>query len=521
MKSRTLQLSLLLCIIYCFLAIRVTEKADNFDRIIRTDAVGYYTWLPAVLKFQDPDFRFCDTVYESSGAFSKGYFKGIIVQVGENQTMNKYPPGCAIVSIPFYSIAYLVGILKEETNGYERHFQIAWLLSAMFWVCIGIFFLFRIAGINSGNNTLSFLLISGVVFGTNLFQYTTFDIGYSHAFTFGALSGLIFFLTRSSNLDWVYASVFAGIVFLIRPFNIVFLPVALFFTMNYWWEDLQQSPQKVMKPALVFIAFIGLYLLSNYWQTGEAFIYSYGNERFDFSKPHFFDFLFGYKVGAFIYSPLSLIYLVAGSLLLMVKRNWLLLSVLIFSFFGISWILSCWSDWTFGCTLGCRPLVDFMPFLLFPLLTAGFTLHWKSFGPSLMIIGLGIWYNQILHYQYRIGILNWCNMDKEKFWDVFLKTNSDYAFYTSGDWDFSKKKNNVFLDTFSADTTHFKFDHYGYNASLLTIDSIRTTTRRQLRIKMTCEAKFHANRGENMMSVYINTMDGVYHDYMNKFVKKM
>ena len=53
--------------------------------------------------------------------------------------------------------------------------------------------------------------------------------------------------------------------------------------------------------------------------TGYFWVYSYGEEGFNFGSPHFIDILFSYKKGLFLYTPIYLIALLG--LYFMYKKN--------------------------------------------------------------------------------------------------------------------------------------------------------------------------------------------------------
>jgi hypothetical protein len=56
----------------------------------------------------------------------------------------------------------------------------------------------------------------------------------------------------------------------------------------------------------------------------------------------------------------------------------------------------------------------------------------------LLFTSIGIKYNLIVHHQFFENIINWCEMDKERFQMVFLKTHEAYKYATSPFWDFSR-----------------------------------------------------------------------------------
>ena len=58
---------------------------------------------------------------------------------------------------------------------------------------------------------------------------------------------------------------------------------------------------------ILFILTISIQLTIYKFSTGSFFLYSYVGEGFQFLHPHMIDFLFSYKKGALLYTPLLLV----------------------------------------------------------------------------------------------------------------------------------------------------------------------------------------------------------------------
>ncbi|MBI1305643.1 MAG: hypothetical protein GC181_03400 [Bacteroidetes bacterium] len=512
----------MILITFAYVSIRIVLKNDLAKHAVHADAAGYYSWLPAIFIYSDSQFAFCDSVAVSKGFYPTGSFSNIIIPVSDGSTMNKYAPGCALVSIPFFGVAHGISTLKGANSGFEFPYQFAWFLSSVFWVCAGIWFLFRLGSLTKKPVLIPLLVASGVVFGTNLFHYATFDAGYSHAFTFGWICIAYYYAFAFRIAGKVSALNFlalaCGVLVLIRPFNIVLIPTVLIFIP--WKTILQEKPKTLLIPGFIFSGFIFLYALSNYWQTGRFIIYSYGRETFDFANSHFIKFLFGFEIGAFIYSPLFLI-LIALSLYAASKSKSALLWLSSFVFFiSISWLLSTWQTWLFGCTLGNRPLADWIMVFGCPLIAfwpVGIRKNMFVYMVWIPATLAGIAYSQILCFQYRNNILDWCAMNYEKFSDVFLQTNLDYAYYTSSGWDFS----NTLEDSVVFETTvdSLLTIQGPYNHTLLSFEGLKMDSTKSYRFLFTCEVKFIDKKADNQLVAFINNGKD-YLDFQRKFIKK-
>jgi hypothetical protein len=95
-----------------------------------------------------------------------------------------------------------------------------------------------------------------------------------------------------------------------------------------------------------------------------------------------------------------------------------------FSF--LTYVLSSWWSWQYGASYGLRAYIDYYAIFFIPF---AFLLNNLRFGTKTMIValaGLTIPLNFIQTYQYKNYILHWSGMNKEKYWQVFLKTDKKY-----------------------------------------------------------------------------------------------
>ena len=153
-------------------------------------------------------------------------------------------------------------------------------------------------------------------------------------------------------------------------------------------------------------------------QTGSFFVYSYGDEGFNFGSPQIINFLFSYKKGLFLYTPICLISLLGFAFIL---RNKFKFITLLSFLFLVVYILSSWWMWYYGGSFSSRVMVDFLPFfaILLGLLLQGISktyLRRICFTVCFLLIML----NQIQTLQYRYYIIHWSNMNKESYWNTFL-----------------------------------------------------------------------------------------------------
>jgi hypothetical protein len=150
------------------------------------------------------------------------------------------------------------------------------------------------------------------------------------------------------------------------------------------------------------------------------FVYSYGEETFDFWHPHFFDILFSYKKGLFLYTPLFLLSLI-GLFPLWKNAKFAFYAWLGFFIF-FTYLVSSWWCWYYGGSFSSRVYVEMIPLFML-ILGIGLDYFRKKTTKIVLTttIFLLIVLCQIQTYQYRYYIIHWADMTEEKYWDVFLK----------------------------------------------------------------------------------------------------
>jgi hypothetical protein len=148
------------------------------------------------------------------------------------------------------------------------------------------------------------------------------------------------------------------------------------------------------------------------------------NENFNFLQPELFNFLLSYRKGLWIYTPIAFLALL-GLLPLFKKSSFvgLAVSTAIFIYY---YVLSSWWMWFYGGSFGMRAAIDAFPLLI--ILLAHFIqfLSPKIRIPFALLLLACLTLNLIQTYQYTHWILPWDNMNKEKYWKIFLQTSNDY-----------------------------------------------------------------------------------------------
>lgn len=406
---------------------KVNWKDGQWQHVLEADAKGYYAYLPAILIYHDLNFDFFDSIekketnplYYDYRAFSNGKF------------IDKYYIGTAICISPFYLIAQVINyFIFQDSTGYGYIYIVLLTIATCFYTALGLFFLKKILFLYSSNKLSIIITLGLILLGTNLFYYSIGEPGFSHAYSFCFFSIFIFLtLNFFKNLDKNYllwSALVLGLIILIRPVNALII-----FSIPF----LSGSKEKLVEVLNLLVSNFGLLskviglvllfpliqLIIYKIQTGEFTVYSYGEEGFNFSQPEFFSFLFSYKKGFFLYTPLALIALIGlfnKSLSIFQK-----ISFTLFIFFVI-YILSSWWMWYYGGSFSSRVMVEYLPFFgISLLLLIEFNcnrLYKVIIYTTLLLLML---LNQIQTLQYRYYIIHWSEMTKHKYWEVFLDLN--------------------------------------------------------------------------------------------------
>ncbi len=158
---------------------------------------------------------------------------------------------------------------------------------------------------------------------------------------------------------------------------------------------------------------------------GHFLLYSYQGEGFHFLHPQFINILFSYRKGLFVYTPILFLSL-AGLIRMAFQRKYYQVFTWLLFFLLITYLLSSWHSWDYGASYGSRVFIDYYSvfFILLALLINEIPKILKTGIILLSVLTIPV--NLIQGYQYKAYILHWTDMNKEKYWEVFLKTGKRY-----------------------------------------------------------------------------------------------
>ncbi len=423
-------------IIIIIIIYNVYEKGwDKDNRIIASDVMGYYLYLPAVVIHKDVTLEF---ISENPKKFlNKIWFL-------KSPTGNKviqFTAGMSILYSPFFLMAHVSAPwFGYIADGYTPPYKIALLISCLFYFGLGLCFLRKIL-IKYFSAIVTSITLLSLAIGTNLLYYVTYEAPMSHAYSFSLiiifLYLLIGWLEKPGYGKTILLGLVTGMIVLIRPTNIIVIFLFFLWGIVSWKSFvrrigflLRYYKQILLMILAFFIVWIPQFL---YWKAiSDSYLYfSYGDRAwFFFNDPQVINVLFSYRKGWLLYTPIMVFSLI-GIPFLLKKHKRSFLPILIFLLLNI-YIISSWWDWWYGGSFGLRAFIDSYGILAIPF--ASFT-DWvisrKLFLKILFLtlFALLLFFNLFQIAQYRHGAIHFASMTKQAYWETFGKKTPTDAFY--------------------------------------------------------------------------------------------
>lgn len=391
---------------------------------INSDVIEYYSFVTAVFECKDLSFTTgCPNVYFTNTS-------------EEGKKVNKRSIGMAIMYLPWYGLSQLharIGGIHDD--GYSKATE-TWLIAGI-WIyfLIGMYFLgLSLAKFIPIRSIWALLII--LLTGTNLIWYTNGEVLFTHAVNFMWVSILIYFTIRYHSEQKqryvVYMAIALGMLAIIRPNNLIFVLIPLLY--NIYDKPSLKTKLDLLKMhwGHLFLAASIIFLIAVpqllYWKyaSGHWIYYSYQGEKFYWSRPKLMEFLFSFRKGWLIYTPI-MIFSILGILKLpeaIKPFKWMLL-ILVPMFVYIS---SCWWAWSYGGCFGMRPMVDLYPLLAFPMVFIFYSTKWLKVLVVVPLLTAFIGLNYFQAWQYSKGILHYDQMNFNVYKSIWFKTKypADY-----------------------------------------------------------------------------------------------
>jgi hypothetical protein len=421
-KYHSLPVYTIILIIASLLLVDFNLKLYNQEeRVICYDVIEYYSYLPATFVYKDISLQFKDN-------FAGKFWPLTTPNGGKVIRMNM---GLSILYSPFFlTTHYLIPKNGFTPNGFTPPYKLALLLSSIFYLSIGLFFLWKILRLYFSPLIIS-LTFLGITFGTNLFYYASMEAPLSHTYSF-CLFGLFIWYTMAwhhsaSIKKAVIVGLLFGLISLVRVSNAIIILFFIFWNLHSKQDikkRLKLYKQHSLKIALMAVCVIAVWIPQLvYWKyiTGNWFYYTYGKEHFFFNNPQILNGLFSFRKGWLLYTPLMALPFVSFYWMYKTNRGWFL-PITIYIFVQI-YVLTSWWTWWYGGSFGQRPMIESYAVLAFPL-----ALFLKKMLSKIKIIRystltlyiLLILFSLFETAQYHYGSIHWDSMSRKAYQDSFM-----------------------------------------------------------------------------------------------------
>lgn len=428
-------------------------KQPNYRHAITSDGTGYYAYLPQHFIYRTSNFEFDSVIhkdYPTHNFFSMlGKHKG--------KTVDKYPIGTAIFNAPFFLSAHLYATLssKYPADGYSLPYEKMIFYGGLFYLLVGLFFIYCTFQLYSIPKWISVLVLSFLFFGTNLSYYVVSEPSLSHIISFFLIAVFLFiskkYTSERNNYQLLLIFTLLGFITITRATNFLVVLIVPFLFSDWKtfvaaFKELIFAKRKLfIVGMLLFIACVMIQYANTYHQIGIWSINNYTDEKFDYLfNPQIVNVLFSYRKGFFIYTPFFVLFPI--SLAVIFKRHSYLVIGICFFFACFVYIMASWWCWYYGGSYGMRPMIDVYPILVLPIMLMMQQLsNWIKILVFLFLSAC-IYYTSVQSYQMQTGILHYEHMNKERFWQVFLKKDDRFK------WIFYQEDLSFNTDS---------FNHYG------------------------------------------------------------
>jgi hypothetical protein len=392
-------------------------------KVTTWDALGYYMYLPGVFIYKDVTalkwFPAIDQKYQVSGGW---VYQANIYKNGNY--VFKYLGGVAILEAPFFFIGHCIAkTFNYSADGFSPPYQYAIAFGVLFY-CLLALFLLRSILLRYFSDLTTAITLLLLILATNIIQYVAIDSAQSHGFIFPLYVLILYFTIKWHEKPTLFKAAAIGYIIglaaISRPTEAIMLFIPLLWGIQTKEaarekRNLVKQNKKHIGFALLF-AFIGVLPQLIYWQIATGFfVYDVGS-KWTFLNP-FFRVLFGWEKGWFIYTPITIFFIVG---MFYLKPYPFKKSVLWFCILNIYIIIS-WFDWRYGGSYSTRALSQSYPIFALPL--AAFIEYvnlkkWRFLFYTLGLYLIGVNLFQIV--QYNKTILHYDNMNRSYYARIYL-----------------------------------------------------------------------------------------------------
>lgn len=305
----------------------------------------YYFWLPSVVI--DGDLDFTNQLEQATTLHAGVRDDALSARTDTGFVINKYPPGWAIGSLPFFLLAHVFG--PENATGFEPLYLLAVWLGQLLYAAAGLWLASRLVARYFPTTAVPAILVIWLASPLIYYQTARLSMSHSQVFVLAVIAFWSALRIRDGNAParlWALLGFAAAMLVVTRNVALIYLamPAAV----------IAPHLRSVRSIAALFAgAFVPAALQLVAWRIlfGTWVAYTYGGERVDFSQLHLLEVLFSPRHGWFYWHPLLLPAIAAFAV-----WGWARLE-------GLTWLASlliivlvnaAWPTWWLGSSFGYR-----------------------------------------------------------------------------------------------------------------------------------------------------------------------
>jgi hypothetical protein len=412
-----------------FFSVWLAGNLGAYDQqSIHDDLISYHAYAPALFIKKDLKLNF----YKDSVDYYADRGMYWAVKQGNGDPVIKTTCGQEIMYLPFTAGVFVYYAGKNAT-GYEIPFSSAICISTLVYFLLSLIIIKKILEHFSFSKRSIALTILCLGIGTNVLSFTTAYLGTPHTNDFFLLSCLMYLLIKWNETPKIKSCILIGVCFgllvLIRPTNIIFGLLILLYgvvSKNSLKEHLKflfANRKQVLLIAITSLLTFSPQLF--YWKyvTGNWLYFSYVGEQFFYSDPHLIEYVFGFRKGWLIYSPLLILALTGLFFKSKTGNKFFTATILIVVI--LVYLNSSWWCWWFGGGFGARSMIE-----VYPLLAIGFCNFFEQIRPKKIKLTLAVSFLifMILHnikssYLGRTNKIHYDSMTFKAYKYLFFKVN--------------------------------------------------------------------------------------------------
>jgi hypothetical protein len=404
--------------------------------ILTWDVFGYYLYLPAKYIYHDLSLSNQEWLTNLISAYDPTATLYQAIELDNGNWVMKYTMGLSILYSPFFFLAHLIAEpLGYPADGLSLPYQYSIAIGGLIYAIIGLIFFSKVLLHFFSHFTTCIILVI-IFFGTNYFQLTAFDgtlLSHNFLFTFYAI--LTYYTIewyKKQKLKYaIIIGLSVGFITLIRPSEVVCILIPLLW---YSKQNFHKNKFELFKThfshlitviTCIFIVLLPQFL---YWKsiTGQYLFYSYTNagEGLDLISPYIIKFLFSFRKGWFVYTPV-MIFSFIGLYYLYKKNRPVFFAISAFIIVDI-YITSSWTTWWYaGGSYSSRSLVPAYVLLAIPLGYFIEKVKLASVVSRFIVISIGLFFitlNLFQTWQFENNVISKERMTMEYYFAIFGKT---------------------------------------------------------------------------------------------------